>query len=121
MPPDRTPSNPGQPIDDPLAGLRKLAGLARELGVTDVSSFTEALEAARSEGRGAEVFKPIKALVEQFASGQNDGPKSLSDLGARLKEIVGGREMTTVSELQDKAEAALLRRIEELSGTAPIE
>lgn len=120
MPEDRsTPPDPDQPTsDDPLAGLRKLAGLAKELGVTDVANFTEALDAARNEGRGAELFKPLKALVEQF-SGQNDSSKSFSDLGGRIKEAVRGRE--TVAEMQYKVETALLRRIEELSGTAPIE
>lgn len=119
MPPDRSsPSDPDQPqADDPLAGLRKLASVAKELGVTDVGAFTEALDAARAEGRGPELFKPLKALVEQFA-GQNEGSRSLGDLGARLKDLVSGRE--TIAEIQHKTEVALLRRIEELSATAPI-
>ena len=120
MPNDRTPPPEPQPppADDPLAGLRKLAGVAKELGVTDVSAFTDALDAARNEGRGPEVFKPLKALVEQFA-GQGDSTKSLSDLGARLKAMVAGRE--SVIELRRRVEFALLHRIEELTGSAPIE
>lgn len=120
MPQDRASApDPDQPVaDDPLAGLRKLAGVAKELGITDVASFTDALETARNEGRGAELFKPLKALVDQF-SGQADSTKSLSDLGARLKAMVGGRE--TLAEMQRRTEMALLRRIEELSGTAPTE
>jgi hypothetical protein len=120
MPNDRSspPDPEPPPADDPLAGLRKLAGVAKELGVTDVSAFTDALDAARNEGRGPEVFKPLKALVEQFA-GQGDSAKSLSDLGARLKAMVAGRE--SVVELRGRVEIALLRRIEELTGTAPIE
>jgi hypothetical protein len=101
-----------------LAGLRKLAGVAKDLGITDVASFTDALDAARNDGRGAELFKPIKALVDQFA-GQSDNTKSLSELGARLKAMVGGRE--TLAEMQRKTEMALLRRIEELSGTATVD
>jgi hypothetical protein len=122
MTPDRSSaSDPDQPpADDPLAGLRKLAGVAKELGVTDVAAFTDALDAARNEGRGAEVFKPLKALVEQFA-GQSDNTKSFSDLGARIKAIVGGPRDATVAELQSKVEVALLKRIEELGGTASIE
>jgi hypothetical protein len=116
---DRSSPNADEPIaDDPLAGLRKLAGVARELGVTDVGTFTEALDAARADGRGAELFKPLKALVEQFA-GQSENTKSLGDLGARLKDLVSGRE--TVADIQRKVEVGLLRRIEELTGTAPIE
>jgi hypothetical protein len=94
MPIDRSspPDPEPPPADDPLAGLRKLAGLAKELGVTDVSAFTDALDAARNEGRGPEVFKPLKALVEQFA-GQGDSAKSLSDLGARLKAMVAGSRL----------------------------
>ena len=120
MPQDRSPQHePDQPTgDDPLAGLRKLASLAKELGVTDVASFTEMLESARNEGRGAELFKPLKALVDQF-SGQKENTKSRSELGARLMALVAGRE--TVAEMQYKTEIALLRRIEELSSTAPIE
>jgi hypothetical protein len=118
MAPDR--SDPDQPAaDDPLAGLRKLAGLAKDLGITDVASFTDALEAARNEGRGAELFKPLKAMVEQFAGQGDNNTKSLSDLGARLKSMVAGRE--NVVELRQRTEMALLRRIEELSGTAPID
>lgn len=115
-------TDPDQPIaDDPLAGLRKLAGLARELGVNDVSAFTEALDAARNEGRGDEVFKPLKALVEQFA-GQTDKPKSLSDLGARLRDLVaGGGRDNNLGDLQRRTETALLRRIEELTATASID
>ncbi len=112
--PDPEPS----PTDDPLAGLRKLAGLAKELGISDVSSFTDALEAARNDGRGAEVFKPLKNLVEQFATSGGD-TRSLSELGARLRSMVAGRE--SVTELQHKVEVALLHRIEELSTTAPAE
>ena len=112
-------SNPYQPLaDDPIAGLRKLAGLAKELGVSDISAFTEALDAARNDGRGNDVFKPIKAMVEQFASGQVDSAKALSDLGARLKDIVSGRD--NLGDIQRRTEIALLRRIEELTTTAPI-
>jgi hypothetical protein len=120
MPNDRSspPDPEPPPADDPLAGLRKLAGVAKELGVTDVSAFTDALDAARNEGRGSEVFKPLKALVEQFA-GQGDSTKSLSDLGARLKAMVAGRE--SVAELRSRVEIALLRRIEDLTASAPIE
>jgi hypothetical protein len=120
MPQDQLPSSePAQPsVDDPLAGLRRLGNLAKELGVNDVASFTEALDTARAEGRGAEIFKPLKALVEQFA-GQNDNPRSLSELGTRLRALVAGRE--SVAEVQVRVEMALLRRIEELTSTAPIE
>lgn len=112
-------SNPEQPLaDDPIAGLRKLAGLAKELGVNDISAFTEALDAARNDGRGNDVFKPIKAMVEQFATGQMDSAKALSDLGARLKDIVAGRD--NLGEVERRTEIALLRRIEELATTAPI-
>lgn len=112
------PPDSDQSTDDPLAGLRKVAALAKELGVTDVGALTDALDAARSDGRGSEVFKPPKALVEQFAS-QTDATKPLSDFGARLKDIVGGRE--SVGDLQGKVEVALLRRMQELSATASTE
>ncbi len=112
------PEREHAPADDPLAGLRKLAGLAKELGVTDVASFTEMLEAARNEGRGAEVFKPLKDLVEQYGS-PKASTKSASDLGTRLMGLVSGRE--SAGDRQQRTETALLRRIEELSSTASIE
>jgi hypothetical protein len=121
MPQDRPSQSDPDPQaagDDPLAPLRKLASVAKELGINDVGMFTDMLEAARNEGRGAEVFKPLKALVEQFSS--QDNTKSAADLGSRLRALVsGGRE--SVSERQYKTEIALLRRIEELSSTAPID
>jgi len=122
MPQDRPPQpEAGQSTaDDPLAGLRKLAALAKDLGVSDVGAFTEMLETARNEGRGGELLKPIKSLVDQFA-GQKDTTRSRSDLGARLMSLVSGPGPGTISELQDKAELALLRRIEELTSTATIE
>jgi 4-diphosphocytidyl-2C-methyl-D-erythritol kinase len=119
---DRSPqTEPEQPAaDDPLAGLRRLANLAKDLGVSDVATFTEMLESARNEGRGGELLKPIKSLVDQFA-GQPQTTKTRSDLGARLMSLVSGAGPSTIADLQDKAELALLRRIEELSGTASIE
>ncbi|MDQ1428761.1 MAG: hypothetical protein QOK39_2237, partial [Acidimicrobiaceae bacterium] len=48
-----------------------------------------------------------------------DSTKSLSDLGARLKAMVAGRE--SVTEIRRRVEIALLHRIEELTGSAPIE
>jgi hypothetical protein len=122
MPQDRSaPPEGGQPAaDDPLAGLRKLASLAKELGVSDVGTFTEMLETARNEGRGAELLTPIKSLVDQFA-GQKDTTRSRTDLGARLMSLVSGAGQGTIAELREKTERALLRRIEELSSTASIE
>lgn len=122
MPQDRSPhSEEGQPAaDDPLAALRKLATLAKELGVSDVGTFTEMLETARNEGRGGELLKPIKSLVDQFA-GQKDNTRSRSDLGARLMSLVSGAGPGTIADLQDKAKLVLLRRIEELGSTASIE
>jgi hypothetical protein len=122
MAPDRPPQPEGEHpgADDPLAALRKLAGLAKELGVSDVGTFTEMLETARNEGRGGELLKPIKSLVDQFA-GQKDTTRSRSDLGARLMSLVSGSGAGTVAELQDKAKLVLLRRIEELGSTASIE
>jgi hypothetical protein len=122
MPPDRSagPEPEQPPNDDPLAGLRKLAGLAKDLGVTDVGAFTELLEKARNDGRGADLLKPLKSFVEQFA-GPSETPSfgDLGNLGERLSSLVAGRN--GLVERRDKAETALLRRIEELSRTATIE
>jgi hypothetical protein len=70
--------------DDPLAGLRRLAGLAKDLGLTDVSSFTDMLDSARNEGRGAEFFKSLRTLLVDQMGGSGDAKSSLSDLGERL-------------------------------------
>jgi len=116
---DRDPA----PGDDPLAGLRRLGGLAKELGITDVAAFTQMLDAAREQGRGSEVFKPLKDMVDQFA-GSGGSNKTASDLGSRLMGLVsGGRDgaRESVGDRQRKVETALLRRIEELSATASIE
>jgi hypothetical protein len=103
-----------------LAGLRKLASLAKELGVSDLANFTEMLETARNDGRGGDLLQPIKALVDQY-TGQKATPKSRSELGARLMSLVSSSGAETVAELRDKAESALLRRIAELSATASID
>jgi hypothetical protein len=118
MAPDRTstPEPDKGTVDDPLAGLRKLAAVAKDLGVNDIASFTDALETARSEGRGPELFKSLKGLVDQFA-GQGDNPRSFGELGARLRALVSGPE--TVADVRGKVEMALLRRIEELTAAAP--
>jgi hypothetical protein len=150
--------------DDPLAGLRRLAGLARDLGLTDVSSFTEMLDAARSEGRGAEFFKSLRTLLVDQTSVSGDAKSSLSDLGERLASwaasstagsstsgsstpprasnsraptpggapsgpppsgtwVSSGRETRTegAGGQAGTTEAALLRRIEELSRSATVE
>lgn len=120
--PDRSgkPGGEQSATDDPLAGLRKLANLAKELGVSDLANFTEMLETARNDGRGGDLLQPIKALVDQYA-GQKATPKSRSELGARLMSLVSGSSPETVVELRDKAESALLRRIAELSASASID
>jgi hypothetical protein len=110
---------PDQPsADDPLAGLRRLAGLAKDLGVSDVGSFVDMLERARNEGRGAELFNSLKSLIVEQFSGPGEN-KSLSDLGARLTSLVTDDQ--DLSEEQSRTRAALLRRIEDLSRTADVE
>ena len=123
MPQEQTPGSRSDPsfVDDPLAGLRKLAGLAKDMGVTDVASFAAMLENARADGRGADVLKPLKSFVEQLAGSsttKGDGP-SPADPGERLTSMVAGRN--GVEERRLKVELALLRRIEELSRTASVD
>lgn len=70
--------------DDPLAGLRRLAGLAKDLGLTDVSSFTDMLDSARNDGRGAEFLKSLRMLLVDQVGASGNAKSSLSDLGERL-------------------------------------
>jgi hypothetical protein len=91
--------------------------MAKDLGVADVGSFAEMLEAARADGRAADLLKPLKSLVEQFTA-KTESP-SMSDLGERFTTLVTGP--SGVEERRVKAEMALLRRIEELSRNATVD
>ncbi|MGH9123635.1 MAG: hypothetical protein ACRDZ8_02775 [Acidimicrobiales bacterium] len=89
--------------DDLLAGVRRLAGLAKDLGISDLSGVSALLEQARQEGKGGDLLRSLKSLVDQFTApgpgaGSEKGPgpgPSLSDLGERLSWAMGSAHETT--------------------------
>jgi hypothetical protein len=108
--PDQEPEeeSPGLIDDNTWFDIRKALDAAAELGVMDVSEIEDVLKSTKNE--------EILAKALELISGVKKNMEDVSSIYNSVESLLGAREI--IAEQQYLAEAALLKRIQQLSREA---